>query len=546
MGLIGHVDEATRSRVSGWAFDPDRADLPVHLVVLANGEVAARGVADSPRPDVSRHLQRNGDFGYEFRLREPLPARERIVVEVRREEDGAALPNSPFVIEPSVGFDADTQAEWRSTLAAAQSDSDYESRIAFLADALEATRASYLKRRGGVEAREREIFDRWAGQALTPEPRQPRVLFIDERTPDPTRDAGSVAILSHMAALQRLGFAVSFVSVGLEPDVGPLAAIGVACYERPFVASVENLLERQRDCYSAIYLHRMSVASRYLELARFHQPGARIVYSVADLHHVRLARQAAAEQREELRAPAERARLRELTAAWAADAVVTHSPAEAKILQRHMLPAKIFVVPWAVEPHPVQTPFADRFGVAFIAGFGHSPNVDAAYELVDAIMPEIWKSHPQIKCLLVGADMPKSLRALASDRVEVIGAVADLAEVFERVRVTIAPLAFGAGLKGKVLDSLAAGVPCVCAPVAAEGFDFGPTLSELVGADAAELARGVVSMHEDVQANRAAADAGLTYVRTVACEAQIDHALRHAFKLHGAISSANGDAENSR
>ena len=67
--------------------------------------------------------------------------------------------------------------------------------------------------------------------------------------------------------------------------------------------------------------------------------------------------------------------------------------------------------------------------------------------------------------------MPETLRARARDDVEAIGAVGDLADIFDRVRVTVAPLAYGAGIKGKVLDSLAAGIPCVCTPIAAEGLD---------------------------------------------------------------------------
>jgi hypothetical protein len=73
------------------------------------------------------------------------------------------------------------------------------------------------------------------------------------------------------------------------------------------------------------------------------------------------------------------------------------------------------------------------------------------------------------------------------------------------VRVSAAPLRFGAGVKGKVLDSLAAGVPCVCSPVAAEGIGLPPAL---VAADPMHMADSLWRLHEDAAANAAAAKAG--------------------------------------
>jgi glycosyltransferase involved in cell wall biosynthesis len=100
-------------------------------------------------------------------------------------------------------------------------------------------------------------------------------------------------------------------------------------------------------------------------------------------------------------------------------------------------------------------------------------------------MPLVWRDAPQIECLLVGSDMPDAMRDLARQGVVLVGAVADLGSVFDRVRLTVAPLRFGAGVKGKVLDSLASGVPCVMSPVAAEGLALPPALQDLVGQDAA-------------------------------------------------------------
>src|SRR5258708_38641156 len=111
-------------------------------------------------------------------------------------------------------------------------------------------------------------------------------------------------------------------------------------------------------------------------------------------------------------------------------------------------------------------------------------------------MPLVWRTDPGIECLLVGSDMPTSVRSLARPGVEILGEVSDLqASVYDRVRLTVAPLRYGAGVKGKVLDGLAAGVPCVMTAVAAEGMPPPPVLQDLVGRTAEGVAGLLCQLH---------------------------------------------------
>ncbi len=99
-----------------------------------------------------------------------------------------------------------------------------------------------------------------------------------------------------MTALRELGYDVSFAtSSGDHTEAGRLEALGFPCWRRPHYASVEDVLQRQAGCFDLVYLHRISSAGRYMALARLHDPLARLLYSVADLHHVRLGRQGTAE-----------------------------------------------------------------------------------------------------------------------------------------------------------------------------------------------------------------------------------------------------------
>ena len=289
-------------------------------------------------------------------------------------------------------------------------------------------------------------------------------------------------------------------------------------------------MRREAGGFALIYLHRGGNA-RYLPLIRHYQPRARVIYSVADLHHLRLARQAEVEQRPELVEASKRVRAAELSAARFVDVVITHSSFEAALLERDLPGARIHTIPWSIPPRPTAVPWSDRRGLAFIGSYGHAPNADAAWWLVQDIMPLVRAEDPSIECMLVGSNMPDTLKAVASPGIISVGQVEDLPGLFDRIRLTAAPLAFGAGLKGKVLESLAAGVPCACSPVAAEGMELPDSLLSMVGADAAGLAAQILRLHNDEAYNEACRAAGLAFVAEALSEERLDALMREAIGL---------------
>ncbi len=292
------------------------------------------------------------------------------------------------------------------------------------------------------------------------------------------------------------------------------------------------MLRREADRFDAVYLHRIATASAYGTLVRQLQRRAWLVYSVADLHHVRLARQARSEDRPELLAEAQRTRTLELWAAHAADSVITHSTAEAETLRQSVPADRVHVVAWAMPTGESMVPFAERSGMALIGHFAHAPNAGAVRQLRDEIMPLLRREEPGLVCRLVGDGMPLSLQ---SDwpGLDYIGHVDSLRSVFDAVRLTVAPLQFGAGLKGKVLASLAAGVPCVCSPLAAEGMGLPPALQDLVAPDTATMVRTVLRLHRDPAYHERLATACLAFAAEAFSEPALDLALRKAMGSPG-------------
>jgi glycosyltransferase involved in cell wall biosynthesis len=273
-------------------------------------------------------------------------------------------------------------------------------------------------------------------------------------------------------------------------------------------------------------MHCLKLARQYFD--------AQIVYSVADLHHVRLKAQAELDRDHapDLMREAQRVALQELVAVLAADRVITHSQAEADQLRQIpsiMAQDKIRVIPWSVPCAPVRKSFAERSGLVFVGGFGHAPNVDAARWLVTDIMPLVWQEAPDIRCLLIGSGMSDALRReLQSPRVDVLGRVERLSDAFEQVRLTVAPLRFGAGLKDKVLRSMAAGLPCIGTSEAFTGMQELPAaITSICRRDSVpDLATAIVRLHRDETANASCSQAGLNFIRACYNETRVDALIR--------------------
>jgi glycosyltransferase involved in cell wall biosynthesis len=215
----------------------------------------------------------------------------------------------------------------------------------------------------------------------------------------------------------------------------------------------------------------------------------------------------------------------EISAARRADIVITHSPVEADILRRHIGFGKVHVVPFTVPPRKLRRPFAERHGLAVLGSFGHPPNSDAVHYLCSDILPFVWARDPTLTCKIVGHGWHSALLAGHDPRVDIVGEVDDLGDVFDMVRLTVAPLRFGAGIKGKVLDSFATGLPCVMAHVAAEGLRLTGELSGLVSDDATTITDLIVRFCTDQHTNEAVGDAALRIISQEFSETRVVKAL---------------------
>ena len=140
----------------------------------------------------------------------------------------------------------------------------------------------------------------------------------------------------------------------------------------------------------------------------------------------------------------------------------------------------------------------ERKDIMFVAGFEHTPNIDAAVWFVNEIFPEIKKQHPEIKLYLVGSKPTDEVLALQSKDIIVTGFVTDeeLDDYYSKIKLVVVPLRTGAGVKGKIIESLYHKVPLITTPIGIEGINNEQKIIDVCD-DANSFSKKVIERYND-------------------------------------------------
>lgn len=307
------------------------------------------------------------------------------------------------------------------------------------------------------------------------------VLVVDHYVPQPDRDAGSRATWQVLQQLVANGCNVKFWPDNLyyDPDYAPaLQQLGVeVLHGGEYVGRFAEWARENGRYIDVAILNRPHISGSYVGPLREHS-AARLLYYGHDIHHLRMQQQLALAPDPKLQADMEAFREHEWGMWRVADAILYPSDEEtahvAAWLQANGGHAAARTIPlygYPDVPGDVSQTLATRQDILFVAGFAHPPNVDAAGWLVREILPRVRERHPQVHLHLVGSNPAPEVHALACEHVHVTGYVSDevLADYYQRCRVAAAPLRFGGGMKGKVLESMRYGLPMVTTPVGVQG-----------------------------------------------------------------------------
>lgn len=331
---------------------------------------------------------------------------------------------------------------------------------------------------------------------------QRQVLIIDEAVPRPDRDSASLRQFNLIRMLLAGGAHVVFLPTRGEHGgaaTQALQALGVEVWHAPWLQGVGPWLRTHGPRFQVAMLVRHHVANECLPLLRRHAPQARTVFDTVDLHYLRERRGAELSGDPRLARGAERTRASELAVMAATDVTLLVSAAEKQQLAVDAPSVRVELLSNLHEVAGQGLDWAQRQGLVFVGGFNHPPNLDAMQWFIGEVFPLIRQRLPEIRFHCIGADVPDSLRALAATQpgVQVHGYVPDVVPWMAGGRVAVAPLRFGAGVKGKINLSMAHGQPVVATHCAAEGMHLHDGEDVLVADDARAFADAVVRLHDD-------------------------------------------------
>jgi O-antigen biosynthesis protein len=346
---------------------------------------------------------------------------------------------------------------------------------------------------------------------------QRHILVVDAVTPMPDQDSGSLRMVNLLRILLEANCAVTFFCEGRHYHTGyaeQLQALGVQVLYHPYLSSEPAWLRENGAVFDAVLLSRHYIAAPLLALVREHCRRARVIFDTVDLHFLREQRQAELAADTALARTAEKTKLQELDVINASDLTLVVSPIEATLLKTLTPAAKVAVLSNIHDIPGRAADFAEREGLLFVGGFQHPPNVDAVLWFVREVLPLCLAQAPTLVLHLIGSKTPPEIMALASQHVIVHGFVADIDPHLARARLSVAPLRYGAGVKGKVNMAMAHGLPVIATPCAVEGMHCQHGVDVLVGATPSEFAAELLRGYHDSALWQSISEGGLNNVRT--------------------------------
>jgi len=320
------------------------------------------------------------------------------------------------------------------------------------------------------------------------------VLVFDERIPSPDRDAGSARMFMMLMALTKWSHVV-FVPFNRPQGIEYEEALWKAGIETADAVDYRRLLGKSN--VAAVVLSRPTVAEAMIGRIRRAGKNVAVVFDMVDAYFIRLERESRISGDAQMARESERYYKLETRLARESDLVWCNSADDKRVMAAEVPGKQIEVIPTIHVLHDSGKPFAERRHLLFIGNMAHRPNADAVHYFMRDIYPRIETALPDAKVFIVGDNATEEIRGVASERVRVTGYLPDIAPLLQGSRVFVAPLRFGAGVKGKVGEAMSYALPVVTTSIGAEGFGLVNESSALIADTPEAFAAAVIRLYSD-------------------------------------------------
>ena len=372
------------------------------------------------------------------------------------------------------------------------------------------------------------------------------VLIIDRNLPFYDRASGARRLLEIIKILLDNRFQVSLLSASpnLESQYRPhLEFMGVEVFagfrEAVRKAGIEMVNDdplpfyqqvlRER-CFDYALIEFWDTAEFFMPLLRKHSPNTEVVIDTIDLHFVRELREAEINQDAVMKELALVTRASELDIYARADRLWVVTKDEKTLLEESIKQIPIDVVPNIHDAKETHADFAETRDLLFVGNFNHTPNCDALEWFCEEIFPRVKLKMPEIKLQVVGNRADIAAGHFASADIDVKGYVPSLEEYLKGSRISVNPLRFGAGMKGKIGQALAHGLPVVTTSIGAEGMSLQHEQHAMIANDSEQFAAAILSLYADQDLWEKLARNGQAHVKANWSSERIGSELQTIFK----------------
>lgn len=326
------------------------------------------------------------------------------------------------------------------------------------------------------------------------------ILVIDHYVPHFDKDAGSRTVFGYLKLWSEMGYNVKFIGDNFyrhEPYTTELQKLGIeVLYGEKMFYHWKNWILENEKYIDYVVLNRPHISIKYIDFIK-EKMHAKVYYYGHDLHALRLEREYAVTKSKGVKEEMDKFRKMEEAIFAKCDLAYYPSKIEVDYLKKHYptLKAKVLQPYLFDEQEFVEK--KNRRDLLFVGGFVHGPNVDAVKYFVNDVLPAIKAKLPKIRFHIVGSNPTEEVNALASDSVVVHGFVSDetLKTLYDTCALVVAPLRYGAGVKGKIIEAMRNGAPIVTTTCGAEGiFEAKECLA--IADDPDDMAEEIIRLYE--------------------------------------------------
>ena len=302
------------------------------------------------------------------------------------------------------------------------------------------------------------------------------IVVVDHDIPEFDTNAGARCTYQYLKIMVKMGLNVIFIPDSFnykEYYTYELQKLGIeVIYGLDNKYNFETWVKKNALNIDFIYLQRPDISGKYIYMFK-NLTNAKIIFFPHDLHHIRELRQYEIEHNNKLLKSAADWKKIEFNIINISDVIHVVGDFEQAYLQKNFPDKKIRNIPLYLFEKSINDSYnySQRDDILFVGGFRHLPNIDAIEWFVNKIFPKIIQKIPNIKFYIVGSNPTKAIKQYANKSIIVTGFISDeeLNSYYNKCKIVVAPLRYGAGVKGKIVEAISKGVPVVTTTIGAEG-----------------------------------------------------------------------------